>query len=450
MRCSSTGDIACSSRSASSCTSSQGMPSTSVRKRSIRRWRLTTPAAKSRPFEVNSSDLSALRVMYPSPSSRPTISCTVGAETCIARATFAAVIGSWASSSQKIVCRYSSSATVAFATRSHSSRSPTHRNLRSVSLPLKPPIQPQLARPAKELPSGEEWRFEPKWDGFRTIVFRDGDEIYLQSRNGKPMNRYFPEVVEAVRKMERDRLVMDGEIVVVVDGVQEFDLLGQRIHPAESRVRMLAEQWPAAYVAFDLLAEGDEVLMELPYRERRERLLAAVGKPIEVTPATDDHDAAGQWLTGVSEGVVAKQAGAAYKPGERVGMCKIKRVRTADLVVFAFRFGKAEGTLRSLILGAYDDEGELRVVGHTSGFKAKEKREFIDKLEPYRTHERGSGEPSRWKSDEELVWEGLRPELVVEVGFDHITGNRIRHGAKFRGFREDKEPHECTMDQLRA
>jgi ATP-dependent DNA ligase len=319
-----------------------------------------------------------------------------------------------------------------------------------MALPLEPPIAPQLAKSAKELPDGDGWVYEPKWDGFRTIVFRDGDEVYLQSRNGKPMNRYFPEVVESIKQMDADRLVMDGEIIVVVDGVQEFDLLGQRIHPAESRVRMLAEQWPAAYVAFDLLAEGDEVLMELPYRERRERLLGVVGKPIEVTPATDDREAAGEWLTGVSEGVVAKEAESGYKPGERVGMAKIKRVRTADLVVVAFRFGKHEGTLGSLILGAYDDAGELHVVGHTSGFTAKQKRELVGFIEPYRTYERGSGEPSRWKSDEELVWEGLRPELVVEVNFDHITGNRIRHGAKFVRWREDKDPSECTLEQLRA
>jgi ATP-dependent DNA ligase len=317
-------------------------------------------------------------------------------------------------------------------------------------LPLKPPIPPQLAKSAKDLPEGDGWVYEPKWDGFRTIVFRDGDEVYLQSRNGKPMNRYFPEVVESIKQMDHDRLVMDGEIIVVVDGIQEFDLLGQRIHPAESRVRMLAEQWPAAYVAFDLLADRDEALMDLPYGERRERLEAAVTKPIEMTPATDDRDAAGAWLTGVSEGVVAKEAACSYKPGERVGMCKIKRVRTADLVVVAFRFGKHEGTLGSLILGAYDDAGELHVVGHTSGFTAKQKRELVGFIEPYRTYERGSGEPSRWKSDEELVWEGLRPELVVEVNFDHITGNRIRHGAKFVRWRDDKEPRECTLDQLRA
>jgi ATP-dependent DNA ligase len=213
---------------------------------------------------------------------------------------------------------------------------------------------------------------------------------------------------------------------------------------------MLAEQYPAAFVAFDLLADGDEVLMDLPYSERRRRLQSAVGKPIEITPATDDRDAAGIWLTGTSEGVIAKDASCSYKPGERLGMVKIKRIRTADLVVAAFRFGKEEGTVGSLILGAYGDDGELHVVGHTSGFKAKEKRELIHKLEPYRTGERGSGEPSRWKSEEELVWEGLRPELVVEVGFDHITGNRIRHGAKFVGWREDKDPRECTIEQLRA
>jgi ATP-dependent DNA ligase len=321
-----------------------------------------------------------------------------------------------------------------------------------VSLPLKPPIQPQLARPAKELPTGDEWRFEPKWDGFRTIVFRDGDEVHLQSRNGKPMNRYFPEVIPAVQSLPCDRIVLDGELIVVVDGVQEFDLLGQRIHPAKSRVEMLAEQWPAAFVAFDLLSEGDEVLMALPYTERRARLEAAVDSgPVQLTPMSEERDdAASAWLTGVSEGVIAKQADAPYSPGERTGMMKIKRIRTADTVVMAFRMGKEEGTVGSLILGLYDDDEKLHVVGHTSGFKAKEKRELLGFLEPYRTWERGAGEPSRWKSDEELVWEGLRPELVCEIAFDHITGNRIRHGAKLQRWRDDKEPRECTMDQLRA
>jgi ATP-dependent DNA ligase len=318
-----------------------------------------------------------------------------------------------------------------------------------VALPLNPPVKPQLARPAKELPTGNGWRYEPKWDGFRTIVFRDGDDVRLQSRNGRPMNRYFPDVVEQVLALPHERLVLDGEMIVVVDGIQEFDLLSQRIHPAASRVEMLSKTTPAGFVAFDLLAVGDEVLMDLPYVERRERLASVIADPVQLTPCTEDADKAQVWFTGRSEGVIAKEADAPYRPGERTGMLKIKRVRTADTVVMAFRFGKEEGTVGSLILGLYDDSGELHVVGHTSGFTAKQKRELIDKLEPYRTYERGSGEPSRWKSDEELVWEGLRPELVVEVAFDHITGQRIRHGAKFLRWREDKEPRECLMEQLR-
>ena len=319
-----------------------------------------------------------------------------------------------------------------------------------MSLPLKPPVKPQLAKSARELPEGDQWCYEPKFDGFRTIVFRDGDEVQLQSRNGRPMNRYFPDVVEQVLALPHQRLVLDGEMIVVVDDVQEFDLLSQRIHPAASRVERLREETPAGLVAFDLLAEGDEVLCGLPYEERRERLAAVVADPVQLTPMTHDAGDAGQWLTGTSEGVIAKQCDAPYRPGERTGMVKIKRVRTADTVVAAFRFGKEEGTVGSLILGLYDDDGQLHIVGHTSGFKAKEKRELLGKLEPYRTGERGSGEPSRWKSDEELVWEGLRPELVVEVAFDHITGQRIRHGAKLLRWREDKDPAECHISQLRS
>jgi ATP-dependent DNA ligase len=318
-----------------------------------------------------------------------------------------------------------------------------------MSLPLSPPIKPQLARSAKELPEGDEWRYEPKWDGFRTIVFRDGDDVQLQSRNGRPMNRYFPEVVEQLGSLAAERVVLDGELVVIVGGVQEFDLLGQRIHPAASRVERLAKETPAMFVAFDLLALDDESLLELGYEERRERLAELVAPPVELTPVTDDRDDAGQWLTGTSEGVIAKQAEAPYRPGERTGMLKIKRVRSADAVVMAFRLGKEEGTVGSLILGMYDEEGEFHTVGHTSGFSAKQKRELLELLEPYRTYERGSGEPSRWKSDEELVWEGLRPELVCEINFDHITGNRIRHGAKFVRWREDKPPEECLITQLR-
>jgi ATP-dependent DNA ligase len=318
-----------------------------------------------------------------------------------------------------------------------------------MSLPLSPPIKPQLAKSARELPAGDDWCYEPKWDGFRTIVFRDGDDVHLQSRNGKPMNRYFPDVVEQALALPAQRYVIDGEMVVTVDGIQEFDLLSQRIHPAASRVERLAKETPAALVAFDLLAEGDETLVELPYTERRKRLAALVADPVELTPSTDDAEAAAQWLAGTGEGVIAKQSNAPYSPGERVGMVKVKRVLTADVVVAAFRFGKEPDTVGSLILGMYGDEGELHIVGHTSGFTAKQKRELLGLLEPYRTGERGSGEPSRWKSDEELVWEGLRPELVCEIAFDHITGRRIRHGAKFLRWRTDKEPRECLTSQLR-
>jgi ATP-dependent DNA ligase len=318
-----------------------------------------------------------------------------------------------------------------------------------VKLPIEPPLKPQLAKSSRELPGGDGWCYEPKWDGFRTIVFRDGDEVHLQSRNGKPMNRYFPDIVEQALALKAKRYVLDGEMVVTVDGVQEFDLLSQRIHPAASRVERLRQETPATLIAFDLLAEGDEQLLELPYSERRKRLAKLVGDPVELTPSTDDPEAAAEWLAGTGEGVVAKQADSPYKPGERVGMVKIKRVRTADAVVAAFRFGKEPDTVGSLILGMYDEEGELHIVGHTSGFKAKEKRELLGLLEPHRTYERGSGEASRWKSDEELVWEGLKPELVCEIAFDHITGRRIRHGAKFLRWRTDKDPQECLFAQLR-
>ena len=319
-----------------------------------------------------------------------------------------------------------------------------------MTLPLAPPIKPQLARSAKELPEGEDWRYEPKWDGFRTLVYRDGGEIHLQSRGGKQMNRYFPDVETQISEVAADGVVLDGEMIVVIDGVQEFDLLSQRIHPAASRVAKLAAETPAIYVAFDLLAADGESLLELPYDERRQRLEALDLGPVQLTPVVHETVDAGQWLTGTSEGVIAKQGSAAYLPGERRGMVKIKRVRTADVVVVAFRFGKQEGTVGSLILGLYDDAEELRVVGHTSGFKTVEKRELLEFLEPYRTHERGTGEPSRWKPAEELEWEGVRPELVCEIAFDHITGDRIRHGTKLLRWREDKPASECLLEQLRG
>jgi ATP-dependent DNA ligase len=312
-----------------------------------------------------------------------------------------------------------------------------------MSLPLSPPLLPQLARSRAALPEGPAWAYEPKWDGFRTIAFVDGDEVYLQSRNGRPMTRYFPEL-----KFPAGRYVLDGEIVVRdSDGREDFDALGQRIHPAESRINRLAGETPAAFIAFDLLAREDETLFELPYEARRAALEELVADPVELTPVVWSAAEAERWLQ-TAEGVIAKEADAPYKPGERTGMVKIKRVRTIDAVVNGYRPGKAENTVGSVIIGLYGDDGRLAVVGHSSGFSAKEKRELVAKLQPYETGERGMGDPSRWASDRELEWIALRPELVVEVTFDHVSGHRIRHGAKVQRWREDKDPRECTIDQL--
>ena len=309
-------------------------------------------------------------------------------------------------------------------------------------LPLSPPLLPQLAKSAKALPTGGGWVYEPKWDGFRAIAFVDGDTVHLQSRNGRPLTRYFPEL-----RFPPGRYVLDGEIVLFgADGTQDFDALGQRIHPAETRIRMLAEQTPTRFIAFDLLAEDDEVLLELPQRERRARLETRIDKPVDLTPATEDPAEAEPWLQG-AEGVIAKRQEARYCPGERVGMVKIKRVRTIDAVVMGWRPGKEEGTVGSLILGLYTDDG-LHEVGHTSGFRAAEKRELPARLAQYETGRRGMGEPSRWANERELEWIELRPELVVEVMFDHTSNGRIRHGAKIARWREDKPPQECRIEQL--
>ena len=304
-------------------------------------------------------------------------------------------------------------------------------------LPLTPPLPPQLARSRKSLPEGEGWAYEPKWDGFRAVAFVDGDEVHLQSRNGRPLTRYFPEL-----SFPAGRYVLDGEIVA-----SSFDTLGQRIHPAASRIARLAEETPATYHAFDLLSLDDDVLLELPYDERRAALEAHVAAPVELTPVARSAGDAERWLR-EAEGVIAKEAAAPYKPGERVGMFKIKRVRTIDAVVVGWRPGKAEGTVGALILGLYGPDGELHGVGHSSGFSAKEKRELPAKLAPYETGERGSGDPSRWANDRELEWIAMRPELVVEVTFDHVSDNRIRHGAKVQRWRDDKDPSACTTDQL--
>jgi len=312
-----------------------------------------------------------------------------------------------------------------------------------VALPLRPPVLPQLAKSQKALPEGEGWVYEPKWDGFRSIAFVDGGTVHLQSRNGKPLTRYFPELA-----FPEGRYVLDGEIVLFDDrGRQDFDALGQRIHPAKSRIDMLAETTPTRFIAFDLLSCADEVLLELPQRERRARLEGLVDAPVDLTPASEDPAEAQPWLQG-AEGVIAKRQEAPYRPGERVGMVKIKRLRTIDAVVQGWRPGKEEGTVGSLNLGLYAPDGRLRNVGHTSGFSAKQKRELPAFLAPYETGERYAGEPSRWNAHHELSGVVLRPELVVEVTFDHTSNERIRHGAKILRWREDKDPRDCTMDQL--
>ena len=314
-----------------------------------------------------------------------------------------------------------------------------------MALPLKPPIEPQLARSRADLPLGEQWAYEQKFDGFRAIAFVDGDDVVLQSRGSKPLGRYFPELT-----FVPGRYVLDGEIVIEGrDGAdaQDFGALQQRIHPAASRVAMLAEETPARYIAFDVLAQDDESLMELPFRERRRLLESMSLGDVVVTPLTLDPEAAEPWLA-ATEGVVAKDLDAPYRPGKRTAMVKVKRLRTIDAVVVGYRPGKEDGTVGSLILGLYDDSGSVHVVGHSSGIRAADKRDLVARLEPYETGERGHGDPSRWKNEKDLEWIELRPELVVEVTFDHVSGGRIRHGTKILRWREDKAPTECLLSQM--
>ena len=325
-----------------------------------------------------------------------------------------------------------------------------------MTLALSPPLKPQLALSRKELPVGEDYCYEVKLDGFRCLAFVDGEEAFLQSRNGKPLGRYFPELV-----FPPGHYVLDGEIIVRgADGREDFDALGQRVHPAASRIQRLAVETPAVYVAFDLLAREAETLLERPFNERRaalERLLVPSGAPsprtaVELMKTTLAVQDARRWLV-QAEGVIAKERSAPYRPGERKGMAKVKRVRTIDAVVVGWRPGKEAGTVGALILGLYEDtqnSSTLRVVGHCSGFTTKEKRRLVDFLEPYQTGEHGTADPSRWSAGRELEWIALRPELVVEIDFDHVSAGRIRHGAKLRRWRDDKNPRECTFDQLSA
>jgi len=317
-----------------------------------------------------------------------------------------------------------------------------------VSLPLAPPLKPQLALSRKELPEGDDYCYEIKLDGFRCLAFVDGDDVFLQSRNGKPLGRYFPELT-----FPAGRYVLDGEIVVRDgDGREDFDALGQRIHPAVSRIKRLAGETPAVYVAFDLLAHEQESLLELSLTQRRARLEALLAgeafahAPLELMPVVATAAEADHWLEH-AEGAIAKERSAPYRPGERKGMVKVKRVRTIDAVIVGWRPGKEPDTVGALILGLYDGP-ELRVVGHCSGLSVAEKKRLVGFFGPYESGERGSADPSRWSAGKDLEWVALRPELVVEIDFDHVSAGRIRHGAKLRRWREDKPPQECTFEQL--
>lgn len=334
-----------------------------------------------------------------------------------------------------------------------------------------PPVLPMLAKSVAAIPAG--MHYEAKWDGFRAIVFRDGDEVELGSRTGKPLTRYFPELVAAVRERLPERCVVDGEIVIAREGHLDFDALTERIHPADSRVWTLAERTPASLVAFDLLALGDESLMGAPLTERRERLaqaLSGVTAPVHLAPATTDIEVARQWFEQYEgaglDGVVAKPPAGRYRPDERA-MFKIKHERTADVVVAGYRLHKSGPVVGSLLLGLYDDRGALQHVGVSAAFTMKRRAELVTELEPLRmddvsghpwaawseeaAHEtaRLPGAPSRWSGRKDLSWVPLRPERVAEVAYDHMeNGQRFRHTARFRRWRPDRTPESCTYAQL--
>ena len=347
-----------------------------------------------------------------------------------------------------------------------------------MNLPFEPPIAPMLAKLAGALPEGDGWLFEPKWDGFRAIVFRDGPEIYIQSRDLRPFNRYFPELLDPLRAELPERCVVDGEIVIAGERGLDFDALLLRIHPAESRVRLLAAETPASFVAFDLLALGDVDLRRAPQGERRARLedaLAGARRPIHLTPATTDRAFAADWFERFEgaglDGVVAKPIGGPYLPGKRA-MVKVKHERTADCVVAGFRWHKnGPGShVGSLLLGLYDAAGRLHHVGITSSFSWDRRASLAHELEPLRENaleghpwrewadwaafgtdasgQRLPGATSRWNRGKDLSWEPLRPERVCEVAYDHLQGDRFRHATTFKRWRPDKRPAECTYAQL--
>lgn len=335
-------------------------------------------------------------------------------------------------------------------------------------LPIKPPYAPMEAKPAAKLPPPGPWRYEPKWDGFRVLVFREGDRLALQSKRGLPLGRYFPELTAATRALPADRLVLDGEIVIphaTAKGEQfSFDDLLQRIHPAASRVAKLAAETPARVLLFDALVVDGAKLTDQPLDERRARLEALVGTfprdgTFRLCPSDTTLEAGQAWLeelpSNVSDGVIAKRRDLPYRAGLRDGMLKVKRLRTVDCVVGGFRYGAKGGQVGSLLLGLYDEHGRLHHVGHTSSIAAKDKPALTKRLEALRGESAfgeggGPGGPSRWRPEAETVWEALAPTLVVEVRYDHWSGGRIRHGSKLVRWRPDKDPRTCTFDQVPA
>ncbi|GAA5024962.1 ATP-dependent DNA ligase [Streptomyces siamensis] len=340
-----------------------------------------------------------------------------------------------------------------------------------MDLPVMPPVKPMLAKSVAKIPPG--MHYEAKWDGFRAIVFRDGTEVELGSRTGKTLTRYFPELVAALRERLPERCVMDGEIVIARDGRLDFDALTERIHPADSRVRMLAEKTPASFVAFDLLALADESLLDVPLSDRRAllvRALSGVTAPVHVAPATTDSEVAQRWFEQYEgaglDGVVAKPLTLPYRMDERA-MFKIKHERTADVVVAGYRFHKSGPVVGSLLLGLYDDAGTLQHVGVSAAFSMKRRAELVEELEPLRMADAGEhpwaawtdeaahetarlpGAPSRWSGKKDLSWVPVRPERVAEVAYDHMeNGVRFRHTARFRRWRPDRTAESCTYGQL--
>jgi len=346
-----------------------------------------------------------------------------------------------------------------------------------MQLPVNPPVLPMLAKRVAELPSGNNWIFEPKWDGFRALIFRDGGEILIQSRDQKSLNRYFPELLETLLARLPARCVLDGEIVIATERGLDFETLQLRVHPAASRVKLLSQQTPASIVFFDLLSVGEEDLRGEPFEKRRaelEALLSNAAPPIHLTPATHEPEVASDWFLRFEgaglDGVMAKPAAGIYEPDKRV-MLKVKHERDCDCVVAGFRWHKTGGgtLVGSLLLGLFDDSGALQHVGVCASFTLEKRRELADFLSPYRkdalTHHPWSGwaEPgsaseggqhrmpggkSRWSQGKDLSWEPLRPELVVEVAYEHMQGSRFRHMAQFRRWRTDKQPSDCTYAQL--